>query len=180
MKYLLAFILLVPSLLFASDEQELNYKIKNGDWLYTYRDREDTYHFEVGKKFGINEVVYRYADLNGTIENRIKFTTTLYTYHDFQLKARTEYRHFDNKESHWRWRTIVSYNPHLYGNFYLFANWVPRWSIKDEGISFDARDQIGITYKSKDWSATPFIERNAGEGYHLNQVVSGIHWEYSL
>jgi len=160
-----------------TDEQEYNYKIKNDDWEYTFRTREDRWHVEVGKKLWNTEVMYRYADQDGTIENRIKFTTELFSYKDLVLEGRMEYRHFDNKESHWRYRFIAEYTPHLIGNWYLYAKLQPRWSLKDAGVSFDARDQLGITYKYHDWKITPFIERNSGKGYGMKQTVSGIHWE---
>jgi len=178
-------ILLVLSIIFSSvsyayDEQEYNYKLKHEDWIFTHRSRENTYHFEVGKKLWGTEYTYRYADLNGTIENRIKFTTDLFSHGGFTLKGRTEYRNFDNEESHWRWRFIAEYNPHLYGNLYLFTRIDPRWSFKDAGTAFDSRDQIGITYKATSWRITPFLERNSTEGYHMNQTVGGIHWEANI
>lgn len=164
----------------ALEEQEYNYKLKHNDWVLTHRSRENTYHFEVGKKIFGTEYTYRYADLNGTIENRIKLTTDLYSYKDFSLKGRTEFRSFDNKESHWRVRLIAEYNPHLYGNLYLFTRLDPRWALKDAGTVFDSRDQLGITYKGDNWKITPFIERNSTEGYRKNMILSGIYWEAEL
>ena len=165
---------------FASEEQEYNYKLKQDDWEYTFRTREDKWHVEVGNSVGPVEVMYRYADLDGTIENRIKFTTEFYSYKDLSFEGRIEYRHFDNKESHWRYRFITEYTHHLTGNLYLYAKWQPRWSFKDAGKKFDARDQLGITYKGDGWKITPFIERKSTEDYDRKMTVTGIHWEAKI
>ena len=95
------------SSVFASEEQEYNYKLKQDDWEYTFRTREDKWHVEVGNSVGPVEVMYRYADLDGTIENRIKFTTEFYSYKDLTFEGRIEYRNFDNKESHCRYLFIT-------------------------------------------------------------------------
>jgi len=165
------------SLCVTAEESEHNYKAKIGDWEYTYRHRESRWHVEAGNKIGPVEVMYRYADIDGTIENRIKFTTEFYSIKDLSVEGRIEYRDFDNKESHWRYRFITEYTPQLFGNFYLYAKWQPRWSMKDAGTKSDSRDQLGITYKGSNWKVTPFIERNSTEGYNLKQVVYGTHFE---
>ena len=180
MRYLfLALVLAMPTAVIASD-QEYNYKIKKNDWEYTFRHREGGKHIEIGNKIGPIEVMYRYADLVDTQENRIKFTGELFSYKDLVFEGRMEYRHFNNKESHWRYRFIGEYTPHLYGPFYLYAKWQPRWSFKDSGTKFDARDQLGITYKHRNWKVTPFIERKSTEGYNKKITVTGIHWEAKL
>jgi len=169
---------LFPMLILA--DEEYNYKLKNKNWEYTFRHREGGKHIEIGNKIGPIEVMYRYADLVNTQENRIKFTGELLSYKDLVFEGRMEYRHFNNKESHWRYRFIAEYTPHLYGPFYLYAKWQPRWSFKDSGTKFDARDQLGITYKEKNWKVTPFIERKSTEGYARKMTVTGIHWEAKL
>lgn len=182
MKKLIASVLLsmAASTVTAATEQEYNFKIKHDDWQFTHRSRENTYHFEIGKDILGTEVVYRYADLDGTIENRIKFTTEFFAYKDLVVDGRMEFRGFDNKESHWRYRFIAEYTPHLVGPLYLYAKWQPRWSFKDAGTKFDARDQLGITYKGDGWKITPFVERTSTEGYNIKQTVSGIHWEAKI
>jgi len=181
MRYLfLALVLAMPTAVIASDQQEYNYKLKKNDWEYTFRHREGGKHIEIGNKVGPIEVMYRYADLVNTQENRIKFTGEFFSYKDLVLEGRMEYRHFNNKESHWRYRFIAEYTPHLYGPFYLYAKWQPRWSFKKKGTKFDARDQLGITYKEKNWKVTPFIERKSTEGYARKITVTGIHWEAKL
>jgi hypothetical protein len=181
MRYLfLALVLAMPTAVIASDQQEYNYKLKNKNWEYTFRHREGGKHIEIGNKIGPIEVMYRYADLVNTQENRIKFTGELLSYKDLVFEGRMEYRHFNNKESHWRYRFIAEYTPHLYGPFYLYAKWQPRWSFKDSGTKFDARDQLGITYKEKNWKVTPFIERKSTEGYARKMTVTGIHWEAKI
>ena len=167
-----------PMLLLA--DEEYNYKLKKNDWEYTFRHREGGKHIEIGNKIGPIEVMYRYADLVNTQENRIKFTGEFFSYKDLVFEGRMEYRHFNNKESHWRYRFIAEYTPHLYGPFYLYAKWQPRWSFKDSGTKFDARDQLGITYKEANWKVTPFIERKSTEGYARKMTVTGIHWEAKL
>jgi len=179
MKYFLILLLIAPLSLLAG-EQEYNYKIKSGDQEYTFRTREDRWHVEAGTKLWNTEVMYRYADQDGTIENRLKLTTELFSYKDFTLEGRMEYRHFDNKESHWRYRFIAEYTPHLVGKLYGYVKLQPRWSLKDAGVKFDARDQLGITYKAASWKITPFIERNSTEGYNKKMTVAGIHWEANI
>jgi hypothetical protein len=153
MRYLfLALVLAMPTAVIASD-QEYNYKIKKNDWEYTFRHREGGKHIEVGNKIGPIEVMYRYADLVSTQENRIKFTGEFFSYKDLTIEGRIEYRHFNNKESHWRYRFITEFTPHLHG---------------------------GITYKQQNWKVTPFIERKATEGYNYRITVTGIHWEAKL
>lgn len=163
-----------------AEESEHNYKLKKDDWGFTYRHREGGWHVEVGNKIGPVEVMYRYADLVTTKENRIKFTSEFFSYKDLTIEGRIEYRGFDNKESHWRYRFITEYTPRLYKNFYLYAKWQPRWSFKDAGTKFDARDQLGITYKGRNWKITPFIERNGTDGYDYKQTVYGTHFEMKL
>ena len=77
------------------------------------------------------EVMYRYADLRDTRENRIKFTE-FFSYKDLTVEGRMEFRSFDKKEDHW-YRFIFEYTPHLYGNWYLYAKLQPRWAFKDAG-----------------------------------------------
>ena len=113
MKRLLSLALILLSFTAAaSDEQEYNYKLKQDDWEYTFRTREDKWHVEVGNKVGPVEVMYRYADQDGTIENRVKFTTEFFEYKDVVVEGRIEFRGFDNKESPWRFRFIAEYTPH--------------------------------------------------------------------
>ena len=92
----------------SADISEHNYKVKKDDWTYTYRHREGTWHTEIGNKVKDISVMYRFAELNGTTENRIKFTHNLFQHKFLKLDHRIEYRHFDNKESHWRYRFILS------------------------------------------------------------------------
>ena len=167
-------------MLVLSAPSEHNYKAKQNDWEYTYRHREGAWHFEVGNKVGPVEVMYRHADLRNTRENRIKFTHELFSYQDLTLEHRMEYRSFDKKEDHWRYRFILEYTPHIYGPFYLYAKLQPRWAFKDGGTKFDARDQFGITYKQDNWKITPFIERKAMEGYDKQMTVIGTHFEIKL
>ena len=172
-----------PMLVLAAPSEH-NYKVKQGDWMYMFRHREGMYGGEIGKMVMVKghplEIEYRYADLISTRENRIKFTTPLFEYNDLLVEGRIEYRSFDKKEDHWRYRFIVEYTPHIYGPFYLFAKLQPRWAFKDEGTVFDARDQLGITYKHKNWKMTPFIERKGMEGYEKKMTVIGTHFEIKL
>ena len=168
-----------PMLLNATPSEH-NYKAKKDDWEFTYRHREGSWHLEVGNKIGPVEVMYRYADLGDTLENRIKFTHELFSYKDLTLEHRMEYRSFDNKEDHWRYRFIFEYTPHLYGNWYLYSKLQPRWSFKDRGTKFDSRDQLGLTYKSDNWKMTPFIERKGTEGWEKKMTVIGTHFEYKI
>ena len=167
-------------MLVLSEPSEHNYKVKQDDWEYTYRHREGGWHAEIGKKVGPIEVMYRYADLRVTRENRIKFTGEIFSWKDLTLEGRMEYRSFDKKESHWRYRFITEFTPHIYGPVYLYAKWQPRWSFKDDGTKFDARDQLGLTWKQDNWKITPFVERYSIEGYDRKRTVYGTHFEVKL
>ena len=131
-------------------------------------------------RLGLIEVMYRYADLRDTRENRIKFTGEFFSYKDLTVEGRMEFRSFDKKEDHWRYRFIFEYTPHLYGNWYLYAKLQPRWAFKDAGTKFDSRDQLGITYKQGNWKITPFIERKGTEGWDKKMTVIGTHFEIKL
>ena len=170
---------LFPMLILA-EPSEHNYKVKKDDWEYTYRHRERGWHLEVGNKIGPIEVMYRRADLVTSKEDRIKFTHELFTYHDLTVEHRIEYRSFDNKEDHWRYRFIFEYTPHLYGPFYLYAKVQPRWAFKDGRTVIDHRDQLGLTWKEDKWKITPFIERYAIDGFEYRRTVYGTHFEYQI
>ena len=174
-----ALILSVISFSVSAEETEHNYKLKNNDWVYTYRHREGTYHTEIGKQVGPVQVMYRYADLDGITENRIKFTHKLFQYKNFKIGHRIEYRHFNNKESHWRYRFILEAKKEIIDNVYLWGKIQPRWSFKDN-TSFDARDQIGLQFVSGRFKITPFIERGATEDYRYKKVLYGTYFEYTL
>ena len=131
-------------------------------------------------RLGYIEVMYRYADLRDTRENRIKFTGEFFSYKDLTVEGRMEFRSFDKKEDHWRYRFIFEYTPHLYGNWYLYAKLQPRWAFKDADTKFDSRDQLGITYKQGNWKITPFIERKGTEGWDKKMTVIGTHFEIKL
>ena len=180
MKALVAILMLSLCTVAVAAPSEHNYKLKKGDWEYTYRHREGGWHVEIGNKIGPVEVMYRRADLVTSKEDRIKFTHELFSWKDFTLEHRMEFRSFDVKEDHWRYRFILEYTPHLYGDFYLYAKLQPRWSFKDEGVKFDARDQLGITYKGKNWKITPFVERKGMEGWNKKMTVIGTHFEMKL
>ena len=170
---------LFPMLVMA-EPSEHNYKVKQDDWEYTYRHREGAWHTEIGTKVGPVEVMYRYASLRNTRENRIKFTHELFTYGDLTVEHRIEHRSFDKKEDHWRYRLIFEYTPHIYGPIYLFAKVQPRWAFKDERTVVDHRDQLGLTWKQDNWKFTPFVERYALDGFEYRRTVYGTHFEYKL
>ena len=163
-----------------SNPSEHNYKINRSDWQYTYIHREGTWHTEIGRNIGPVNVMYRHAKLNNTRENRIKFTHELFSYEDFSVEHRIEYRSFDEKESHWRYRFIFEYTPHLYGPIHLYVKVQPRWAFKDGRTVKDHRDQLGLTWKEKDWKITPFVERYALDGFEYRRTVYGTHFEYEL
>jgi len=180
MKALIGIIMLSLCTVAVAEPSEHNYKIKQGDWEYTYRHREGAWHTEIGTKVGPVEVMYRYADLRSTRENRIKFTHELFTYHDLTVEHRIEYRSFDKKEDHWRYRFIFEYTPHLYGPIHLYAKVQPRWAFKNGRTVVDHRDQLGLTWKGENWKITPFVERYALDGFEYRQTVYGTHFEYKL
>ena len=167
-------------MLLGAEPSEHNYKAKHDDWEYTYRHREGSWHAEIGRKVGPIEVMYRYADLRSTKENRIKFTHELFTYHDLTVEHRIEYRSFDQKESHWRYRFIFEYTPHLYGPVHLYTKVQPRWAFKNGRTVVDHRDQLGLTWKQDNWKITPFVERYALDGFEYRRTVYGTHFEIKL
>jgi hypothetical protein len=162
-----------------ADISEHNYKAQNGDWTYTYRHREGTWHTELGKKVKDIDVMYRFAELNGTIENRIKFTHNIYKAKFLKLDHRIEYRHFDNKESHWRYRFILSAERKISDSVSLWVKIQPRVSFKNE-TQFDSRDQFGFKFKYGKLSVSPFVERGGTEDYRYKQTVIGTHLKYKI
>jgi len=177
MKALIGIIMLSLCTVAVAAPSEHNYKAKHDDWEYTYRHREGAWHTEIGRKVGPIEVMYRYADLRSTRENRIKFTHELFTYNDLTVEHRIEYRSFDKKENHWRYRFIFEYTPHLYGPVHLYVKVQPRWAFKNGKTVADHRDQLGITWKQGSWKMTPFVERYALEGFEKKRTVIGTHFE---
>jgi hypothetical protein len=162
-----------------ADILEHNYKAQKDDWTYTYRHREGTWHTELGKKVKDVNVMYRFAELNGTIENRIKFTHNLFQHKFLKLDHRIEYRHFNNKESHWRYRFILSAEHKISDTVSLWAKIQPRVSFKNE-TQFDSRDQFGLKFKHGKLSISPFIERGGTEDYRYKQTVIGTHLKYKI
>lgn len=118
-------------------------------------------------------------DLIDAKENRIKFTHNIYKSNHFKLDHRIEYRHFDTKESHWRYRFILSAKRKIADNVWLWAKIQPRISLKDEKV-FDARDQFGVQYRNGKLKVSPFVERGATEDYKHKQIVYGTHVEYEI
>jgi hypothetical protein len=180
MKALVAILMLSLCTMAVAEPSEHNYKVKEGDWQYTYRHREGTWHAEIGRNVGPINVMYRYADLGVTRENRIKFTHQLWQYGDFKVKHRIEYRTFDKKEDHWRYRFIFEYKPHIYGPLYGYVKVQPRWAFKDGRTVVDHRDQLGLTWKQGNWKITPFVERYALDGFEYRRTVYGTHFEIDL
>jgi hypothetical protein len=187
MKYLLMGIcaLALSCTAFAETQNEYNYKLKaQDDWEFTYRHREGNWHTEIGNRTNGIEWMYRYADLNGTKEHRLKFTGEIWSkqssWGDLTVEGRMEYRYFTNKESHWRWRFITEYQKHIAGPAHLWVKWQPRWAFKDDRTKFDARDQLGIKFKYPKFCITPFVERTSTEGYERKMTVTGVHAEWKL
>ena len=176
---IIALILSAISLSVSAEETEHNYKIKANDWTYTFRHREGTWHTELGNSVGPVQVMYRYADLDGTIENRIKFTQELYQYKNFKLGHRIEYRYFNNIESHWRYRFIIEAKKQIFNNVYLWTKIQPRWAFK-HATEFDARDQLGLQINYGNIKITPFVERGATEDYRYKNILYGTYFEFIL
>ena len=79
------------------EEQEYNYKLKQDDWEYTLPTREDKWHVEVGNSVGPVEVMHPYADLDGTIENRINSRRVPFIQR-FNIPRKNRISSLDNKE----------------------------------------------------------------------------------
>ena len=161
---------------------EHNYKAKQDDWEYTYRHRRKV----LGTlrsviRLGTIEVMYRYADLRDTRENRIKFTGEFFSYKDLTVEGRMEFRSFDKRKKitggiGLSLSTSICTVIGICMSFKL----QPRWAFKDAGTKFDSRDQLGITYKQGNWKITPFIERKGTEGWDKKMTVLGTHFEIKL
>lgn len=162
-------------------DYEYNFKQKIEDYTFTQRSREGTWHIEVGTDVKDINVMYRYADLNGTIENRAKFTHKLFAYGPISLSHRIEYRHFDNKESHWRYRFILGGKYPLGSNTEAWFKIQPRLAFKDAGTQFDSRDQLGLNFKFKNIKVGPFVERASKKDIgNVNNYVAGINFSAKL
>jgi hypothetical protein len=166
MKNLVLLLSLLATSAFADNPEfyEYNNKITHENHYMTYRTTsEDSWHVEYGHKFDWLDVTYRYADLIITKEKRIKFTVPMFKYGsdfgDISLKARMEYRSFDNKEDHWRYRFIAGYQYNFNDHVQAWMTLQPRWAFKDQQTKFDSRDQIGIKFSYENISISPFAER---------------------
>lgn len=166
-----------------STEYEYNYSISYDDWKASFRDREDTWHVELGhtiESLRNLDVTYRYADLGDTVEQRFKFTYPLFSSNGFSVASRLEYRAFDSAENHWRYRWILGYKK----SFQYADVWVklqPRWGFKDESTAFDARDQVGVDFKFGDLRIGPFVERYAKTSWRNHSLtVVGTNFSYKL
>ena len=161
---------------------EYNYKLNYENNYTTYRHTNlDTWHVEYGHKFKYVDVTYRYADLNVTQEKRIKFTVPVWSYENFDIKARMEYRSFDNKEDHWRYRFIVGYKYNITPYAQAWIKLQPRWAFKNNQKRFDSRDQAGIKFSYMGVSVSPFWERySEGDLNNRTLNVFGTYFEYDL
>ena len=184
MKRFTTFVLLSATALTATaaTEQEYNFKERVKDWTFTQRSRENTWHFEAGHRLYKDvDFTFRYADLDGTVEKRYKFTSPLWNYGNFALSGRMELRTFDNKEDHWRYRFIVDYKQPITNNVEAWVKLQPRWAFKDKGVQFDARDQAGVAVKLNNVKFGPFIERTAKDDWKTKSgTVVGTNFEVRL
>jgi hypothetical protein len=176
-----------PMILGATEvREEYNFKVTEDDWTVTHRQRQNTYHFELGKQVGPINIMYRYADLNKTKENRIKFTAKLFSLGDkdewgkVKVSGRVEYRHFTVGPNHWRARFITDYERTIYGPVTGWIKWQPRVSFKNGTQVFDARDQLGIKFKHNNLTIAPFYERSSVRHYDIKYYVAGAHITYKL
>ena len=159
--------------------QEYNYKMAIDKTDYTFRHREGTWHIEAGIKQNNTHVMYRFADLDGIIENRIKLTQDLYKNGGFSLQTRMEYRHFDHADNYWRFRWILNYKKDI-GNAEAWIKLQPRWKLDGDTTLDDARDQAGINFKFGNVKVGPFIERYAGTNLHYDEFVYGTYFTIKL
>lgn len=179
MKKLIASVLLsmVATTVTAATEQEYNFKEKINDWTFTQRSRENTWHFEAGHSVPFIwdnlDFTFRYADLDGTVEKRYKFTQVLGHYGPVVLSGRSEFRSFDNKEDHWRYRFIIDYKHAITSNADVWIKLQPRWAFKDAGTHLDARDQAGVDFNFDNIKFGLFVERSAANswGNHSGTVI---------
>ena len=177
---IIAAVAYVFPMLVMAEPSEHNFKIKQDDWNYSYRNREGTWGTEIGRNVGPVNLTYRYAKLRNTRENRIKLTHKLFAYEDLTVKHRIEYRSLETKTSHWRYRLIFQYTPHIYGPIHLYVKVQPRWAFINGRTVVDHRDQLGLTWKEDNWKFTPFVERYALDGFDYKTTVYGTHFEYKL
>lgn len=163
--------------------QEHNYKLSHEDHYATYRHTNlDTWHVEYGNKVTPwLDITYRYADLNITKENRIKFTVPVWRKGNFNIKSRMEFRSFDNKEDHWRGRFIFGYKHNISDHAQAWIKLQPRLAFKDSGAKFDSRDQIGVKFHHNGWSISPFYERYSKDDISNTPLtVFGTYFQYKF
>ena len=191
MKKILLLLALLPFQLSAQQEwsfAESNYKLSTSNAYVSLRSRDlhnnqrDYAHIELGYNPRGLEIAYRYSvDDNGSeediIENRWKFTRKLYEYGWFTLKTRMEYRDFNIKIDHWRFRWMFEYEQPIGEKLGLWAIIQPRWEVREDFNIDDWRNQFGIYLSDGPMKFGPFLERYSSG---TNQGLGESLWFFAV
>ena len=175
-KYLLGAAIALAALLFFScndvEAQEFNYGVDKDDLTTQLRVAEDSYWHA---QFGMDvlprlQVAYRYAELDGFVENRVQFTYDLLSFAGVSLMPRMEYRMFDDRDDDdgsdmWRVRMIALYDRPVLDNVNLWVKLQPRWELADATLEADDwRNQVGLSFDRDGYSIAPFFELRPRKG----------------
>jgi len=186
-KFLVGAAVLLGLLMFFScdraEAQEFNYEVSKDNLMTNIRLRENTWHTEFGMNVSPRlQVVYRYADLDGLVENRVKFTYDLLSFDGISLKPRMEYRMFDddNKDDHWRFRMIAQYDRSVMDNVNLWVKLQPRWELDNADLEIDDwRNQFGLAFDMGNMSLAPFFELHPMTGKDT-ETLFGTYFKIKL
>ena len=149
---------------FAAAEVNEEYNFQQDIGNIQLHQRKSSHHtfLDYGYKtpfFGGLTIAYRNHTRGNDNEQRLILTQPLWSNGNFKIGTKWDYRTFDTKETHWRGRLIFDYKHPLTENIDAWIKIQPRISFKDNKDVFDSRDQIGLTFKYKNLTVSPFIDR---------------------
>lgn len=119
-----------------------------------------------GWKVGYRHIV---SD-TGNHERRMILDKKLLEVYKFSVLTRLEHRDYRYKEDHFRTRVEVKYQHMFNPRFGIWAKVSPRYSFKNNDTIFSSRDAIGLTFKHKNMTFSPYVTRDTNDS--LNNHVS--------
>ena len=123
-----------------------------------------------GWKVGYRHVV---SD-TGNHERRMILDKKLFEVYKFSVLTRLEHRDYRYKEDYFRARVEVKYQHMFNPRFGFWAKLSPRYSFKNDDTVFSSRDAVGLTFKHKNMTFSPFVTRDTNKEFnnHVSTTVA--------